>query len=449
MSRRIYRVILITTALALVSFGLPLAIVVRKLNQNEAVVRLEREAARASLDVRSLDTLDTQRVPWDTTSDNHSFAVYDTEGQRRLGVGPEGADVVVERALRGDLTSGTSHGQLVVALPISSNDKVFAVMRAATPERDVRNEVTRSWVLMSLLGAVIVIVAASVGRWESRRLSKPVEELAVAVTRLGGGDFTQRTNRSGVPEIDQAATALDATASRLGRLVARERAFTSDASHQLRTPLTGLRLQLENALALPPGERGEALGDALAATERLETTINDLLTLAREADPQRAPIDVGALVTAESTGWRRDAARLDRQVHTRVAEGLPLVRVAPAAVRQILDVLVSNAFVHGEGLVTVEAAETPGGVTVDVTDQGQGVEGVPETVFRRREEPSGRRRGSNGSPSGTRLQPRHGIGLPLARSLAEAEGGRLILRHTGPNPRFTLLLPGLDDLPPT
>lgn len=448
MSHRIYRVILIATALALVSFGLPLAIVVRKLNQNEAVVRLEREAARASLDIRSLDTLDAQRMPWAASSDNPTFAVYDTDGRRRLGVGPDRADVVVERALRGDLTSGTSHGQLVVALPISSNDEIFAVMRAATPEREVNDEVIRSWVLMALLGGVIVIVTASVGRWEARRLSKPVEELSVAVTRLGNGDFTQRTNRSGVPEIDQAATALDATASRLGRLVARERAFTSDASHQLRTPLTGLRLQLENALSLPPGERGEALGDALAATERLEVTINDLLTLAREADPQRAPLDVGVLVTAESAGWRRDAARLGRQVHTRVAEGLPLVRVSPAAVRQILDVLLSNAFMHGKGLVTVEVAETPGGVTVDVVDQGPGVEGVPEEVFRRREEPQGRRRGSGGS-SGSRHLPRHGIGLPLARSLAEAEGGRLILRHSGPHPRFTLLLPGVDEAPPT
>ncbi len=454
MSRRIYRVIMIATALALVAFGIPLAVVVRKLNQNEAVVRLEREAARASLDVRSAEVFERRTPPWSTTSKTHSFGVYDTAGRLRLGRGPDIGDLVVQRALRGDPTSGTVDGQLVVALPISNDDRVFAVMRAGMPESEVREDVVRTWALMAFLATAIVVVAASVGRWEARRLSKPVEELAVAVTRLGDGNFTQHTTRSGVPEIDQAATALDATADRLGRLVSRERAFTSDASHQLRTPLTGLRLQLENALLLPPAEREGPVLDALAAAERLETTIADLLALARDTGPERDAIDVAALVVAEAPAWRRAAERVGRPLHTRTAEPLPPVRVSPAAIRQILDVLVTNALEHGDGVVTVEVAETPGGVTVDVVDQGPGVAGDPEEVFRRGApasdvEPTPHARNGNGNGSrdrtGQRRQERHGIGLPLARSLAEAEGGRLVLRHSGPGPRFTLLLPAAED----
>lgn len=446
MNKRIYRVILVATVLALVGFGLPLAIVVSKLNQNEALVRLEREAARASLGVRSPAAFDNPTARLGGADEHHEFGVYDMSGKLRLGSGPSSGGAVVERALDGNLSSGTVGGQLVVALPVSNDEQVFGVMRAATPESEVHAAVVRSWTLMGLLAVVIIFVAAAVGRWESRRLSRPVDELSVAVTRLGDGDFTTSTSRSGVPEIDQAADALDATAARLGALLERERAFSSNASHQLRTPLTGLRLQLENALLLPGDQREESIVEALAATERLETTISDLLTLARDAEPERQPIDLGELVTSEASAWRRNAKHLGRSIHTRVGNELPPVRVAPAAVRQILEVLVSNALTHGEGVVTVEVMETAGGVAIEVIDQGAGVDSDPEELFRARRAPElqTRRRGANG-----RGHPatRHGIGLPLARSLAEAEGGRLILREPGPRPCFALFLPGPSDRP--
>src|SRR4051812_20561579 len=111
-----------------------------------------------------------------------------------------------------------------------------------------------------------------------RRLAVPLERLARAARRLGQGDFASRAPRGGVAEADEIAAALDDTARRLGDLVARERAFSAGASHQLRTPLAALRIELE-ALELR-SEAPPELARALAQVERLQTTIDTLLAVA-------------------------------------------------------------------------------------------------------------------------------------------------------------------------
>ncbi len=147
-------------------------------------------------------------------------------------------------------------------------------------------------------------MAAIAARLEARRLSKPVEQLAVAVGRLGIGDFSVRTDRTGIPELDEAATALDATAERLGVLVERERSFSANASHQLRTPLTGIRIQLENALESPADDDHDQIADALGAVDRLETTISDLIELSRAHTPADDHVRIDALIEAQLPSWQ-------------------------------------------------------------------------------------------------------------------------------------------------
>lgn len=421
MNRRIFRVIMLVTLLAIVCFGVPLAIIVRQLAKDEAVVRLEREAARAALAVGSPATVAQGRVQEPPQEGDTMFAIYNVSGAFVTGNGPRSADDIVHSAISGKVGDGTTGGELVVAIPIRSNDRVYAVVRAAQPLGPLRSRVLRDWLIMAALAVVILAGATLAARREARRLSRPVERLAVAVTRLGDGDFTAHADRSGIPEIDDAAAALDATAEQLGRMMERERAFSADASHQLRTPLTGIRLRLENALAVPPGEHTEPINDALAAVDRLEDTVIDLLALARGSAPSRSPVDLAAAVEQSGARWRPLAARADRQLVIDVDGELPEVAVSEPAVDQILDVLIDNAVVHGAGTVRVRARGIPGGMVIDVSDEGPGVQGDIEAVFQRH-------RGEH-----------HGIGLALARSLAEAEGARLVLRAAGPNPRFSLL----------
>ncbi|HKP98839.1 MAG TPA: HAMP domain-containing sensor histidine kinase, partial [Actinomycetes bacterium] len=264
-----------------------------------------------------------------------------------------------------------------------------------------------------------------VARALAGRLSRPVDALAKTAARLGEGDFSVRAGRSGVAEVDAVAGILDATAERLGQLLARERAFSADASHQLGTALAGLRLRLEAARLLPGADQGQAIADALAEVDRLEGTVAQLLALARDTGVDRDRLDLSRVVEAVEQGWRGRLGADGRPLRFQIEGELPPVRASEGAVIQVLDVLVGNAAEHGSGTVTLRVRTAPGGLAIEVGDEGPGVAGDPERVFVRRA----------GSAGG------HGIGLALARSLAEAEGGRLLLQRPEPRPVFALLLP--------
>src|SRR2546423_1127658 len=137
--------------------------------------------------------------------------------------------------------------------------------------------------------------AAVAGR-QSVRLSAPLERLTRAARALGDGDFMVRAERSGLREADTASQALEDTAAQLGDLLDRERAFSSDVSHQLRTPLTALMVGLEGALDRPGPDLRAAIHDALSRGEHLRITIDDLITLVRSPDGTTAPADLTGLV---------------------------------------------------------------------------------------------------------------------------------------------------------
>jgi signal transduction histidine kinase len=210
----------------------------------------------------------------------------------------------------------------------------------------------------------------------------------------------------------------------MGDLLARERAFSADASHQLRTPLTGLRLGLEAALESPGQDLRAAVTAAITATDRLERTIDDLLTLARDTTRTAEPLRLADLVGELHADWHGLLANTGRPLRITVPSHPPVAVAATAAVRQILTVLLDNATRHGNGAVTVTVRDISEALAIDISDEGPGITGPPEQLFSRR---SPRTDG-------------HGIGLALARSLAEAEGGRLTLTRSAP-PTFTLLLP--------
>src|SRR5207249_8392647 len=114
----------------------------------------------------------------------------------------------------------------VVAVPVSAEERVVGVVRASAAADEDIDRTDRAWLLMALLALAAIGVAAAVAGWQARRLSRPVAALAGTAGRLGHGDFSSRAPRSGVAEVDAVAETMDATAERLGRLLARERAFS-------------------------------------------------------------------------------------------------------------------------------------------------------------------------------------------------------------------------------
>jgi len=429
MRRRILVSLVGLTALAVIVFGIPLAYAAQRLYHDEEVQRIQREAAEAAQHVP--DTFSAGGDPVELPSESGiTYTLYDDTGRRVTGRGPGSADATVRAALRGDVADATASGALVASVPVSRQERVVGAVRAAAPSSVVTDQSRRAWLVMAALGVAAVGVSALIGLWQSRRLTRPIDRLAQSATQLGEGDFTVRTEAAGIPELDAVADALDTTATRLDTMLARERSFSADASHQLRTPLAALRMRLEMARLDPRIDRATLIDEALTEVERLQGTIDDLLALARDTHEDRTPLPVATVVEEVDQSWHGSLAADGRPLRTLVEPNAPTVRASPAAVRQVLDVLVDNAATHGAGTVMVRARAAGTGLAIEVSDEGPGVQGVdPEHVFRRRRKDD----------------QRHGVGLALARSLTEAEGGRLILQRAAPAPVFAIVLPGTED----
>jgi signal transduction histidine kinase len=412
-----------TATLALLLFAAPLALAVQRLDRYEAITRLERDATRIA--AATPDDIAKGKHPMPNPAGmQHNLidGIYGTGGQRILGSGPARSDVAAD-GHDGRVHEAIEDGYLTVAVPIPSDEGVSAVVRAAAPYERISDRVRRTWLLMAVLAGFVVLLAAGLARYQSRKLARPLERLTVAAQTLGEGDFGIRAPRSGVREADAVGTALEATALRLGELLDRERSFSADVSHQLRTPLTGLLLGLESALQRPAADLRAAIDTALERGHRLQAIIDDLLTLARDSGPAGEPLDVRALLDEAQAHRDGPLAAQGRQLVVKVQEPLPSVQASAAAVRQILDVLLDNATQHGRGQITVTAVDLGGGLALEVADEGPGIPDDREIFARRTSHGDG-----------------HGIGLALARSLAEAEGGRLVLHDSSP-PVFSLLLP--------
>lgn len=428
MRTRIVGLALLAAVLAISLFGVPLAIAVSQYAVMNERAKLEREADAAALGV-SEDVVRGKIPRWlpDATGDT-DLAVYVYDGPqilRILGEGPAGGDAAVSQALGGAIGRRDPDRELVVSVPVTHENDVIGAVRAASPRSAIYRQIGFTWLAMSGLAGVAIGVVWLLARRQAGRLARPLEELSVAAHRLGEGDFSVRTPPVDIPEIDAVSSALNSTAVRLDDMLARERAFSADASHQLRTPLTGLRLRLEAALDRPGQDLRLAITGGIAAADRLEQTVEELLALARDTrKPGGAPLDLLSLLEEIERGWHDRLAVENRLLRVAVDPHAPLSPASTAAVRQVLTVLLDNAATHGSGTVTVAVRDAADALAIDVSDEGLGITAPEPELFTRR----------------SRLANGHGIGLALARSLAEAEGGRLRLTRPAP-PTFTLLVP--------
>ncbi|MDH2415934.1 HAMP domain-containing sensor histidine kinase [Nocardioides sp. CER19] len=419
MRRRILLVAISTLLLAAILLGIPLTFYT--VHEADATQRstLERSALRAVTVIGpTLAQGDPAELP--APPSGVSLAVFSSTGDLLQGNGAAHSDIAARAARAQAATDGSGPGTMAVAIPVSSNEKVTAVVVATSSTAAVRASILRRLLGLGGLAAIAFVLAGGFAFWQARRLAQPMDALAATAAALGEGDFTARAPRSGVPEIDKTADTLATTAEQVAAHLERERSFAAHASHQLRTPLTRLQLELETGINGPAEDLPAAASRALRMAEHLSETVDDVLEIAR-SPRVGAGVAVEPVLDALADVWRGPLAAQDRPVRVRAEPGLR-VAATPAALRQILEVLLDNAYRHGAGVVSIAARPSGGTVAIDVED-----EGVTPITWP--------------PPEGTNL------GLRMARSLAADLGGRVVLGAAA-STRFTLLLPRPRDAAP-
>ncbi|MEU9996021.1 ATP-binding protein [Streptomyces sp. NPDC048370] len=289
----------------------------------------------------------------------------------------------------------------------------------------ITSEVGRTLLIIGAVALLAVVAAVLLAVRQANKLTSPLTDLAETAERLGSGDPRPRHKRYGVPELDRVADVLDASAERIARMLTAERRLAADASHQLRTPLTALSMRLEEvAVADDLDTVKEEATIALTQVERLTDVVERLLTNSRDPRTGSAlAFDLDEVIKQQIEEWRPAYRSAGRAIVHSGKQGMRAVGT-PGAVAQVLAALIENSLMHGGGTVALRTRVTGNQSVIEVTDEGPGVPAdLGARIFERAV--SGR--------SST------GIGLAVARDLAEADGGRLELLQQQP-PVFALFL---------
>ncbi len=309
---------------------------------------------------------------------------------------------------------------LATAVPIFHGTLTAGAVRITQSVNSVHNAVLRVELGLIIIGIVVLLMGLLVANVLAGQIGRPLQRLQEVARRVAQGELNARAVVEGSSEQRSMAHSFNEMADRLSRLLRAQREFVADASHQLRTPLTGLRLRLEEARALAGEDHPstQELDQALAEVDRLSETVSELLLLSRAGERrlEGTLVDLGEVVAVARRRWsaEADARGIALTIETDTSPGT--VHVAREDVDRALDALIENALHYSPRGTPVALAAGPD--WIEVRDRGPGMAADErELVFDRF------RRGSAGRSG----PPGHGLGLPIARELARAWGGDVTL----------------------
>ncbi|MCX5603975.1 ATP-binding protein [Streptomyces phaeochromogenes] len=406
MRRRLINSTLAVVLVVIAVFGVSLVIVETRTISNSAQERVDSEAVRlvSIVDSRILgDELISAGVLKDQVTGDR-YARIEIPGRPDIHIGDKPT---------GDVIKSTRKGEQRETVTVQE------------PRSAVTREVGRTLLIIAAVALLAVIAAVLLAVRQANRLASPLTDLAETAERLGSGDPRPRHKRYGVPELDRVADVLDGSAERIARMLTAERRLAADASHQLRTPLTALSMRLEEiTLTDDPDIVKEEATIALGQVERLTDVVERLLTNSRDPRTGSAvTFDLDEVIKQQLAEWRPAYRNAGRAIVSSGKHRLQAVGT-PGAVAQVLAALIENSLMHGGGTVALRTRVTGNQAVIEVTDEGPG---VPADLGARIFERAISGRNSTG------------IGLAVARDLAEADGGRLEMLQAQP-PVFGLFL---------
>lgn len=434
-------------ALVLVIHDVPLSSHLHRVERDRVVTGLERDAftiaGRAEEALETGTTTDepalTDLVVAYSEESGARVVVTDSTGTARItsdaeatvgndySTRPEIAAALAGNPATGERDSRTLGQRLLyVAVPVLSGAGVVGTVRITYPAAVIDHRVDSRVRGLEAVALISILSAAAAAVLLAGTVTRPLRQLRHATEDLAGGDLAVRADAAvGPPEIRSLARSFNTMAERTARVVERQRAFAGDASHQLRTPLTALRLRLEQAadtIDTDPATAHARIEAAATETERLQHLVDGLLALARAegTDHQLVDVDAGRVLAERAELWRALAEEQSVSIDVVAPASLDLTAV-DGAFEQVVDNLVDNALNAAPPGTVVElhGAHAGGRVTVSVLDRGPGMTAEQcERAFDR----FWRVADGSGATHGS------GLGLAIVHQLVTASGGDVVLR---------------------
>ncbi len=324
---------------------------------------------------------------------------------------------------------------LATAVPVYHRRTPVGAVRITQSVQAISSAVDRSTRDLILLGGVVMLLGLLAGGLLANQIARPIRRLDRAARRVAAGDLSVRAKVEGSSEQRSLAHAFNEMTARLARLLRSQQEFVADASHQLRTPLTGIRLRLEELrdTAGDGGPDAKQLDAGLAEVDRLSQIVEELLVLS-QAGEHELPAETLSLGDAAARAverWRGVAAEEGIELRLDPNPGAGSAQCAPADLDRALDSLVGNAIRYSPPGTEVIVRAIRGGI--EVLDRGPGIDpGEGEAVFER----FYRGRAGRAGPPGS------GLGLPIARELIRQWGGEVTLAaRAGGGTRALLTVP--------
>ncbi|TXS50257.1 sensor histidine kinase [Streptomyces sp. uw30] len=428
MNRQLIRSYILLVAVAIFLFTVPVAFTLTKQLRDDTELSVLREAKTMALLLGNGDGLSCDAL-------TRVAKAYGAETPGDVQVTPTGscapdvpqpaADAALTRAVEQNKQS-TDWGSDVIwgkHLTITVPAQGDAAVRIVYSTSDMTTRLWSIWGFRAALAVLVLAAAAAIGAFAARRITAPLRELNSMASKFSDGDLTARSPVTGPPETQTLARTLNQGAERLDTLVASQRIFVADASHQLRTPLTALRLSLDNiADGVDDEFVREDVEQATAEVMRMSRLVNGLLVLARaEAKVTAAePLSLREIVDERLTVWRPAAD--ERGVTIALGgstDGRPFVLAGPGHLDQVLDNVLSNALEVSPdgGTITVEVEQRGDEVVLSVLDEGPG---MSDTDKSRAFDRFWRGRGLTGKTGS-------GLGLAVVKQLVTDDGGTVTL----------------------
>jgi len=407
---RILLLVLAVSSLILLSFMLPLALLLRTFTAQNAVNGATIRAQFMAPLVATLSTTELQQATARVNQQNpdEPITIFLPDGTIIGAPAPRSADV--RKAAQGkSLNAPAPGGMAVYVAVLGLKPQGTAVIRTFVPDSRLSSGVNETWLVLGAVAAGLLALAIVVALQLTRTLIRPLAYVALVAEQLADGDLQARAPPAGPPEIRQVSDGLNRLAARIGELLAHERETLADLSHRLRTPLTALRIDAE----LLSGDQ-ELMNRVIGDVDALTGTVNEIIAEARRptGDGVSAACDAAAVVRDRAAYWQPLAEDQERWMTVEMpAHRLP-VRVAPQDLAACVDILLENVFSHtpeGTAFSVRVSERSGGGAWLAVSDRGQGFSlGLADPATR----------GNSGAGS-------TGLGLDIARRIAEGSGGTL------------------------